>query len=175
MRICSKCRNLKPKSEFHSRHNRPKQLQSWCKECVRKLNREKYARNPGPQKKAHKALYERDKKKIYARHRKWNKDNPERVRELCRNSRKKAKRERPNVIQDSYLRRTYGISLVQFDELVLAQGGCCAVCDCPAKLCVDHDHKTNKVRGLLCGNCNRAIGLLKDSPSRAQKVAWYLS
>lgn len=42
------------------------------------------------------------------------------------------------------------------------------------KLCVDHDHETGKVRKLLCHNCNRALGLLRDDPALLRKSAEYI-
>jgi len=56
-----------------------------------------------------------------------------------------------------------------------AQKGCCALCNEPeekfAWLCIDHDHETGRIRGLLCPNCNRGLGLLKDNASLLQKAA----
>ena len=57
------------------------------------------------------------------------------------------------------------------------QGGKCWICqgDNGLKaLCIDHDHKTNNVRGLLCNLCNRAIGLLQDDPELIDKAAAYI-
>ena len=60
------------------------------------------------------------------------------------------------------------------------QNHCCAICGAHQStfnksLNVDHCHTTNKVRGLVCTNCNRAIGLIKDSRSIAQSIVNYLS
>lgn len=71
------------------------------------------------------------------------------------------------------LRRKYGISEEQFEEMLRRQGGRCAVCDRGEKLHVDHDHITGRVRGLLCGKCNRALGLLADDPERITALAEY--
>lgn len=84
----------------------------------------------------------------------------------------KAKRSMANLKQ-------YGISSQTYQEMLLAQGGLCKVCQSPpdgrwGKLNVDHCHTTGNVRGLLCLRCNRAAGLLKDSPSIAARVAAYL-
>lgn len=63
--------------------------------------------------------------------------------------------------RDRYLRRTYGITEAQYDEMLEAQHGVCALCFRPPKsrrLHVDHDHKPPyRVRGLLCFRCNRAL------------------
>ena len=65
-----------------------------------------------------------------------------------------------------------------YDELYEAQHGCCAICSEPEEkfswLCIDHDHTTGRIRGLLCPNCNRGIGLLKDSSELLQKAQHYL-
>ncbi len=70
------------------------------------------------------------------------------------------------------LERNYGITLSQYDSLLKEQSGVCAICKSPpsnngkratGRLHVDHNHLTGKIRGLLCSNCNTAMGLLKDN------------
>ncbi len=68
----------------------------------------------------------------------------------------------------------YGIGLGYFDAMVLAQGGRCVCGEELRSLHVDHDHKTGRVRGLLCRACNLAAGYLKDCPGRARRLAAYL-
>lgn len=73
--------------------------------------------------------------------------------------------------------RVYGLTTEAFDALARVQGGVCAVCRRPPgaqRLHVDHDHATGEVRGLLCGPCNRAIGLVDDDPTRLRGLADYL-
>lgn len=76
--------------------------------------------------------------------------------------------------------KTLGVCNAKYDELLVIQGNKCAICGSTlnssryTKLAVDHDHKTGKVRGLLCTNCNTAIGLMKDSPERLQAAIEYL-
>lgn len=86
-----------------------------------------------------------------------------------------------DVVRQRNLRK-YDLSLEQREDMELAQDGKCAICgDLPkggktssSSLHVDHDHKTGKVRGLLCNNCNHAIGKLHDSPFLMEKAAAYL-
>lgn len=89
----------------------------------------------------------------------WRKKNPDRWKRLQLKSR---------------LKREYGISLDFYDGMYVAQGGKCAICHQPNELHVDHDHATGKVRGLLCGPCNRALGQFKDDPTRLRRAAEYL-
>ena len=61
----------------------------------------------------------------------------------------------------------YGITIEQYNEIYNKQEGKCAVCgqhqdSLKQKLAVDHDHKTGKVRGLLCNKCNRNLGSFND-------------
>lgn len=81
----------------------------------------------------------------------------------------------------SKLRLTYGINESQFDGMFLRQLGMCGICSIgmsgeTKQLTphVDHCHKTGKVRGLLCGACNRGMGLLKDSYENCEKAAEWL-
>lgn len=84
--------------------------------------------------------------------------------------------------RESSIRRLYGMSGIEFDELLASQGGTCANTACGKphveergkRLHVDHDHRTGAVRGLLCNNCNRGIGLLGDDPDRLIGAARYL-
>jgi hypothetical protein len=77
--------------------------------------------------------------------------------------------------RDAYLRRTYGITLEEFDALVEASGGRCPLClKPPSTWVVDHDHKTKRVRGVLCVFCNhRVIGRHRD-PELFDRAAEYL-
>jgi hypothetical protein len=88
------------------------------------------------------------------------------------------------MMRASVLRRTYGITIEEWDAMFTEQGGLCAICHRPEtatlhgvvkRLAVDHDHITGTVRGLLCQNCNRAIGLLGHDPARLRQAAEYLA
>ena len=76
------------------------------------------------------------------------------------------------------LLRRYGITPDDYDRMLAAQNGRCAICRrLPGKraLCVDHIHKTGVVRGLLCDRCNRAIGNLNDNHQTLKSAEIYLS
>src|SRR6185437_5442469 len=61
-----------------------------------------------------------------------------------------------------HLLTKFGITEKQYDDLLRSQDGCCAVCNRPAstfrhKMCIDHDHSSREIRGILCIHCNRYI------------------
>ena len=68
----------------------------------------------------------------------------------------------------------YGITQEFYNTLMVSQRHVCAICENSAKLVIDHDHITGKVRGLLCNSCNTGIGFLGDSPKRLKKAITYL-
>jgi len=73
--------------------------------------------------------------------------------------------------------RSYGISVEEYDQMLEDQGGTCYICGEPPQgraLDIDHCHKSGKVRGLLCSNHNRALGLLGDDPALLLKSIEYL-
>jgi hypothetical protein len=73
----------------------------------------------------------------------------------------------------------YGLTLDAYNALVDAQDGVCAICGKPEQakrgcLCVDHDHNTGQVRGLLCTRCNTGLGMFLDNPSLLLEAVAYL-
>jgi hypothetical protein len=75
--------------------------------------------------------------------------------------------------------RNYGIEPIEYDRLYQIQGGACAICrthqtELNKSLHVDHDHKTNIVRGLLCSSCNGGLGLFGDDTRLMADAISYL-
>jgi hypothetical protein len=80
---------------------------------------------------------------------------------------------------NNLLKRTYGITIEDYNFLFNLQSGCCAICGKhqsaeKKRLHVDHDHATGKIRGLLCVNCNSMLGQAKDSINILQNSIEYL-
>jgi len=110
-----------------------------------------------------------EKKRVY--HANWTRENvsPETLRQYARKH---------------SLMKWYGITLAEYEEMWAKQKGRCANKNCRRKcdlvglgknrLCVDHDHKTGRIRGLVCHACNVALGLAKDDPAVLQGLIDYL-
>ena len=77
---------------------------------------------------------------------------------------------------------TCGVDAAEFERLFKAQGGKCPICNSAfpplieraKKIAVDHDHKTGDIRGLLCIQCNTAVGMVKESVTVAEHLVAYL-
>lgn len=100
---------------------------------------------------------------------------------LCRNARRRAQydpdRKRADNQKNAWKVRAwrYGSSEDELLALLAEQDGCCAICDrVMKKPCVDHDHETGQVRGLLCHACNNILGLANDSLYRLERAKQYL-
>ena len=90
---------------------------------------------------------------------------------------------RSYAVTENYYKRVYGLSIKEYLDIAERQSFVCAICgqenfpmkDCSTGLLVvDHDHITDEVRGLLCHNCNRALGLLKDNTEVLSSAINYL-
>ena len=98
----------------------------------------------------------------------------------CRECRAHSRRaENPEKNRARFLTWKYGMTQADFDRLMMLQSGRCALCgELPRKersLHIDHDHTTGAIRGLLCSPCNTSIGLLKEDPRIAIRIARYLT
>ena len=69
---------------------------------------------------------------------------------------------------------TYGVTLEEYQHLLAIQKGGCATCGSTERLSVDHCHKSGKVRGVLCGKCNSALGFARDCTTTLAQLICYL-
>lgn len=100
----------------------------------------------------------------------------------CRALRSAELNTRPEVkeqMRANKLLAKYGMTITDFERLLAAQGHQCRICDRPhgengKQLVVDHCHATGRVRGLLCGLCNTALGHFEDDPERMAKAIAYI-
>jgi hypothetical protein len=85
-------------------------------------------------------------------------------------------RQRREAEENKRRERVYGVSADQYQAMLKAQNGVCAICETKSKrnLSVDHCHETGKVRALLCVKCNAGLGCYGDNPAFARKAAAYL-
>jgi len=103
-------------------------------------------------------------------HKQYNKDHKE---EMNANQRRYYWKDR-NGYKNRWLIRAYGITLEDYERMVKERDGRCDICGNERKLCVDHDHVTGRVRGLLCAKCNQTLGLINDEVRVAENIVLYL-
>lgn len=160
MKTCSKCKQEKTLDSFYAlsparayKRLKGPRLSSHCKECQvkksvawGKLNRE--------------TINKRVSETGYFRE--YYKKNREKVLETTWRSR---------------IKTMYGITPEIYESMFRAQNGVCSICEAPPineRLCVDHNHTTGKVRGLLCKSCNVAIGRFNDDTRTVKNAISYL-
>ena len=108
--------------------------------------------------------------------RNWRAANPDKLKARKTVNNKEARRK-------YHLKAKYGITPEQYNALLTAQDGVCAICKQPEfsirrgsykSLDVDHNHDTGQVRGLLCSACNASLGLLKEDLKRVKSLLTYI-
>jgi hypothetical protein len=142
---CSGCKTEKPVTEFHKNRAMADGLNNQCKICLNALKKTWRASEHG-----------RKVQWLYSK-----------TEVALKNQRKHA------------LRTKYGMSIEDYDKMLSAQNGVCGICRQPSKrknglFDVDHDHKTGKVRGLLCHGCNTLLALAGDSAELLKRTAAFL-
>lgn len=163
-KTCSKCKLEKPLSEFYKKEGGKFGVMHACKECIKKYRRTFYSNHREHVNQVNKKHYKTEKAK-------QSRDK--------RRATKKYKQARRKY----WLKAKYNISPDVYKQLLEKQNGKCAICNqketvsnqfCIMQLAVDHDHKTGKIRGLLCKNCNQAIGLLNERIDYLENAKQYL-
>ena len=124
----------------------------------KQYRREQYLKHKDKEKAAREIYYSKNKKEILERQQKYNKENP-------------IKR------KNAMLKYEYGITLDDYNKMFNEQEGKCAICqrhqnELTRTLCVDHDHKTNKVRALLCVTCNTDVSVVEN---RLEEMTKYIN
>jgi prolyl oligopeptidase PreP (S9A serine peptidase family) len=124
----------------------------------KQYRKEQYLKNKDKEKAAREIYYSKNKELILAKNKKYNKENPDKRK-------------------SAILKYEYGITLDQYNEMFKEQEGKCAICQrhqnkLTRTLCVDHDHKTNKVRALLCLTCNTDVSVVEN---RLEEMTNYLN
>jgi Recombination endonuclease VII len=140
--------------------------------------RERYAQDPvyrakeNARRSAHRQAHKPQNRERARRYRETNKEE---INKRARARYHAHKHESASPARKAQLRR-YGISPAEYDALLAKQGGACAICRKRSKgrLCVDHCHVTGMVRGLLCNECNGALGYLKDDQASLVAALAYL-
>ncbi len=95
----------------------------------------------------------------------WHKDGTIAYRSCCKKCSNRQRHYRKH--------QQFNISQEQYKAMWISQKGKCIICGLQA-YCLDHNHKTGKIRGLLCYRCNIGIGFFKDNPNLLNKAAKYL-
>lgn len=125
--------------------------------------------------------YMANRGRLLKRSRQYRADNIIRRRQYDREYAARQKELNPYRSRERNWKHLYGITKKDYDSLLTKQNGVCAICKKPESskhhgvLCIDHNHITGAIRGLLCNNCNRGLGLLKDSEKVLKAAVRYLS
>jgi hypothetical protein len=161
-KVCSKCGVTKPRSEFYRDLGCRDGHRPDCKSCNKAAQKARRDADPEPNR---------------SRAREWQRNNRERYRATQRAYVESGRKRVSN--RKSYLKRTYGISVGEYDEMLAAQQGVCAICGRTPRddisLHVDHCHVTGRLRGLLCFRCNNGLGDFGHDPALLEAALGYLA
>jgi hypothetical protein len=154
-KTCYKCNKSKTIDSFSKEKRSKDGLHCWCINCLRKYNRN-YTRQ-------------------------WRKNNPDKTKEA------ELKRKRnPSYFSNNRknnIKIRHSITLEQYEQMLVKQNGVCAICGNPEmvenqyrqiSLSIDHNHKTGKIRGLLCIKCNTLLGRIEGNLDLIPKFFEYL-
>ncbi|MFF3502733.1 endonuclease VII domain-containing protein [Streptomyces sp. NPDC003247] len=171
-RRCSRCKRHLPRTAFASNKSMPDGLQAYCRDCAAEYYRQRQEAK-GKKVREKVSVSEGFKRCPQCQeikpHAEWerNKSSSDGWSSYCRVCRA----ERNRI---SYFKRKYGLTPTERDTMIASQMGLCVICLKAPAVHVDHCHETGKVRGVLCFNCNSAIGKLGDDPDAVRRAAAYL-
>ncbi|MFI2616491.1 endonuclease VII domain-containing protein [Streptomyces sp. NPDC018584] len=173
---CAGCGRTLATACFAADRNRRDGLQTRCRECVAEYSAAHYRRR-----RAALGMTVREKSEAPAGHKLCRtcgevKPHSEWHRNATASDGLSTRCKACRAIQgrEGHLKRQYGMTEAERDEMIAAQVGLCVICLSAPAAHVDHCHETGKVRGVLCFNCNSAIGKLGDDPDTVRRAAAYL-
>jgi len=178
MKICTKCGKAKPLEDFCKNRTKKGGFTCLCKMCRRdEYATGKYVSSKDTSKR--KEYYAKNKDKILCKSKEYYAKNKS-ARIL---QRKKYRVQNKEIVKGWKFFTKYNLTYEQYAKMLLGQNGVCSICGLPETvkqkgklrpLSVDHCHRTNTVRGLLCSRCNTAIGLLGDDINIMASAISYL-
>ncbi len=190
-KLCSVCDQPKFLVEFHSDKSSEDGHVGICKSCKSKIDKQRRLNDPDSARKSRensRRFHENNPEYAKTWSRAWREANPEkkaavnkryteRHPERVKAQKKKYQKRMVREIRNSKYVRQYGITLTEYEARLKSQNGVCAICGGTDKtnLAIDHCHATGNVRGLLCHQCNRALGGFKDDPSILANAIKYLT
>jgi hypothetical protein len=138
-------------------------------------DRDQRATEPGKVRARAREQYHKHKSRVLQEVERYQEANREKI---CDRKRHKYHSQSPEERWRVHLMVRYGITPDDYDRMHREQGGVCAICKTAGirkRLNVDHCHRTKKVRGLLCDNCNHGLGKFKDDVELLAVAQQYLS
>jgi len=187
VKLCPDCQETKPLKEFTLNKRRPDGRGTYCRACFNvrsRDHRERLASNEGREIKRRRDVPDgmkycpRCEQVLPLEGFGSNRSASDGRTTYCRPCHNAVGKETATRLYGStreyHLRRRYGITMAEVDAMIADQGGMCAVCSGKPEH-VDHDHKTSRVRGILCFNCNQALGNVRDNPEVLQGLIDYLA
>lgn len=172
-RTCKKCGVSRPETEefFYSHPTSRRGLLAKCKNCVDQENKESFEKQLEREPEKVRALGCERTKRYYYR-------NLEESRRKSREAAARARQDPERRARINMRKRAGGAGLTpeEFEAMIEAQGRKCAICEATepgAKTGwnIDHCHKANEVRFILCPHCNRGLGAFKDNPAVMRRAA----
>lgn len=120
--------------------------------------------------------YQANKALYAAKSKAWRDANKERAKTNRKRHYEENKEHSLDYSRSYTLKRKYNLTQAEYNVMLEKQNGTCAICfsKCTRALAVDHEHSTGRVRGLLCNNCNRGIGHLKENVDTLKCAIDYL-
>lgn len=176
-KTCWKCGKRKSIEQFSKNVRAKDGLLSTCKPCEAERLRAYHANKREAHREYQKAYYRAHKDRTLEYMKTWYTEN----REDQLVKKRKYRERRKNYLRDNQVLKRYGVTRKEYEQIKEQQNNSCAICfksfngdSQYLNACIDHDHATNQTRGLLCQACNRALGMLKDSPALCHAAADYL-